>query len=150
MLHKFFLLLLDHAQSCTFIVAAVARFREEGGGMKVRVPVTLAAAMATVLTVGLTACTGTASESSSGNSPTVPLLKVGLPWSQPTLDETKNINASWVNSLSLETLVRFGPQGQVEPNLATSVTEASPVTLAHPDASWQFVPAEINSEIFEQ
>ncbi len=51
--------------------------------MKVRVPVTLAAVMATVLTVGLTACTGTASESSSGNSLTVPLLKVGLPWSQP-------------------------------------------------------------------
>src|SRR5262249_18790457 len=36
-----------------------------------------------------------------------------------------------VNNLALETLVKFGPQGQVEPNLATSWAQTSPVTYAY-------------------
>jgi peptide/nickel transport system substrate-binding protein len=170
------------------------------------VKVRFAAAVAALLAAaGLTACSGTASAPAS--SATIPLLRIGLPWSQTTLDGTKNINASWITGLGLETLVRFGPQGQVQPSLASSWAQTSPVTyvyhlrhdvrfwdgdpltaadaayslnydraagsqvafafssvkaitapdrytvlvtLRQPDASWQFVPAEINSEIFEK
>jgi len=176
--------------------------------MKVRM---LAAAMTAVLAAlaaaGLTACGGGTSASSSAASATIPLLRVGLPFTEPNLDETKNIGADWVTGLGLENLVKFGPRGELEPVLATSWAQTSPmtyvyhlrhgvtfwdgrpltaadvvysldydraagsdvafafasvktitatdpstvtVTLAHPDASWQYVPAEENSYIFEK
>jgi peptide/nickel transport system substrate-binding protein len=177
----------------------------ERANMKLRWAVTYVVAAAAVLASGCTS-TNAASPSGSTASGTIPLLRVGLPVSEPTLDETKDINANWVDSLGLENLVKFGPQGQVEPSLATSMTQASPVsyvyhvrhgvkfwdgqpltaadvayslnydrapgskvafsfasvktitattpdtvtvTLVHPDASWQFVPAQENAYIFE-
>jgi peptide/nickel transport system substrate-binding protein len=172
--------------------------------MKLRLAVTLTAAAAVAaLAVG---CTSAAPPPSSTTGATIPLLRIGLPVTEPTLDQTKNYNANYVDSLALDTLVKFGPQGQVEPDLASSVTQASPVsyvyhlrhgvrfwdghlltaadvayslnydraagsnvafaftsvksitatssdtvtiTLARPDASWQFVPAEQNAYVFE-
>jgi peptide/nickel transport system substrate-binding protein len=177
--------------------------------MKIRVTAAaLAAATAAVLASSLAACSGTASVPSSGaSSATIPLLRVGLPFSEFSLDETKDINANWIDGLGLETLVKFGPQGQVEPDLATSWVQTSTVTyvyhlrhgvtfwdghpltaadvayslnydraagsdvafafadvksitatgldtvtvtLTQPEASWQYVPAEENSYVFEQ
>src|SRR5882672_12305225 len=100
--------------------------------MKIRVTAALAAATAAGLAFTLTACSGTAaapaeaaggagaSSGASASSATIPLLRVGLDFDLSSLDETKNISANNVDGLSLETLVKFGPQGQVEPDLATS------------------------------
>jgi peptide/nickel transport system substrate-binding protein len=131
---------------------------------------------------------------------------VGLGSSFPSLNIAKTINASQVDVQSLETLLRFGPQGQLEPDLATSWAQTGPVTyvyhlrhgvrfwdgtlltaadvaysmnferaagsqvafafssvktitasgpstvvvtLAQPDASWQYTPAEYTSVVFE-
>jgi peptide/nickel transport system substrate-binding protein len=174
--------------------------------MKIRVPTRLAAAVAAVTAVALTSCSGTMPTPASGASATIPQLRVGLSLSVSSLNLAKDINANWVDKLSLETLMKFGPQGNVEPDLATSVTEPNPVTyvyhlregvrfsdgseltaadvayslnadratgssvafayssvktitassrytvtvtLTHPDASWPYTPAEVNSEIFE-
>ena len=177
--------------------------------MKIR---TLAAAMLAVLAAGLTACSGTASapgaaSASGAAGSAIPLLRVGLPFTEPSLDETRNIGADWITGLELETLLKFGPQGQLEPVLATSWARTSPVTyvyhlrhgvrfwdghpltatdvayslnydrsagsdvafgftgvksivatdpytvtvtLTQPQASWQYIPAEETSYIFEQ
>ena len=166
--------------------------------------VTLFAATAVLSSVGSVPIAGSASASSTDT--TIPLLREGLPESEPTLDLTKNIDASEIDQLSLDTLMKFGSEGQVEPNLASSVSQPNPVTyvynlrhgiqfwdgneltaadvafslnydrrpgslvafsftsvksiaatgtytvvvtLTHPDASWQYTPAEIGSEIFE-
>lgn len=96
--------------------------------MKVR---TLAAAMTALLAASLTACGGGTTPSNSAVSTTIPLLKVGLGSSFPNLDVAKTINANSVDVLTLDTLMKFGPQGQVEPNLATSVTQPDPATYVY-------------------
>ena len=78
--------------------------------MKVRLAVTLAAAIPAVLAGGITACGGGTSVSSSAASATIPLLRVGLPITESSLDETKNIGANWITGLGLETLLQFGPK----------------------------------------
>jgi peptide/nickel transport system substrate-binding protein len=174
--------------------------------MKIRMAATLAAAMTAVLAVVLAACGGGTHASAPVGSGAIPLLRVGLPDTNSTLDETKNIGNA-ITGLGLETLLKFGPQGQLEPVLATSWSRTSPttyvyrlrhavrfwdghpltaadvayslnydrapgsqvafaftnvknisatgpdtvtVTLTQPDASWQYVPAEDTSYIFEQ
>ena len=171
--------------------------------MKLRPAAAVAAAFA-LFAVG---CSSSAPTSDSTAAATIPVLRVGLPFTESTLDETRDINANWIDSLGLETLVKFGPQGQLQPALATSWTQTGPVTyvyhlrhgvsfwdgrpltaadaayslnydraagsdvafsfasvksvtatgpdtvtvtLTHPDASWQYVPAEENAYIFEQ
>jgi peptide/nickel transport system substrate-binding protein len=108
--------------------------------MRIHVMAALAAATAVVLAFSLSACSGTAAApsdaaggagASSGAGPTVPLLRVGLDFDLTSLDETKNISANNVDGLSLETLVQFGPRGQVEPDLATSWDQTSPVTYVY-------------------
>jgi peptide/nickel transport system substrate-binding protein len=177
--------------------------------MKLRVPRRLAAVLAVALAAGLTACSSTpsASTTAAGTDAAIPLLRIGLGSSIPTLDSTKAIGAEYIDQLSLEVLMKFGPKGNVEPNLATSVTRpnnvtyvyhlrhgvrfwdgseltsadvvyslnydrsagsqiaftytsvksitadgkyAVVVTLKHPDASWQYVPAEQTAPIFEK
>ena len=171
--------------------------------MKIRSAMLFVATSA-LLSVSFVPSAGPAS--ASGTSATIQLLREGLPESEPTLDITKNIDASELDQLSLDTLMKFGPEGQVEPNLASSVSQPNQVTyvyhlrqgvkfwggneltaadvayslnydrrpgslvafsftsvksieatgpytvavtLTHPDASWQYTPAEISSEIFE-
>jgi peptide/nickel transport system substrate-binding protein len=97
--------------------------------MKIRI---LAAAALAALAAGLTACAGTASApSTAAGTKTIPLLRVGIPYAETSLDETKNIGADWVDGLALETLLTFGPQGQLEPALATSWAQTSPVTYVY-------------------
>jgi len=116
--------------------------------MKIRVTGALAGATAAVVALTLAACSGTASPPSSGTaggaSATIPLLRVGLSFNLSTLDETKNIGANNIDGLGLETLVKFGPQGQVEPDLATSWAQTSPVTyvyhLRHGVKFWDGAP----------
>src|ERR1700730_14443932 len=103
--------------------------------MKIRVTAALAAATAVGLAFTLPACSGTAaapSGAAGGTSrATIPLLRAGLDFTLSSLDETKNIAADNVVGLSLETLVKFSPQGQVEPDLATSWSQTSPVTYVY-------------------
>jgi peptide/nickel transport system substrate-binding protein len=172
--------------------------------MKIRA---LAAATLALVTAAVTACSGTASAPGPAAGAAIPLLRVGLPFSFTSLDITKNTNTSIISNLGLESLLKFGPQGQLEPNLATSWSQTSPVTyvyhlrhgvkfwdghpftsadvvyslnydrapgswlafaftavktitatgpytvtvtLSQPDASWQYVPAEQSSYIFEK
>jgi peptide/nickel transport system substrate-binding protein len=172
-----------------------------------RIRVTAALAAAAVLAASLAACSGTPSGTATvASNATVPLLRVGLDFNVTDLDETKTIGAGNVTNMALETLEKFGPQGQLEPDLATSFSQTSPVTyvyhlrhgakfwdghpvtatdvayslnydrapgsqvafafagvksivatdqytvtvtLTQPEASWQYVPAELNSYIFE-
>jgi peptide/nickel transport system substrate-binding protein len=111
--------------------------------MKIRVTAALAAATAVGLAFALTACSATpaapsdaavgagASSGAGASGAPIPLLRVGLDFNLTSLDETKNISANNVDGLSLETLVQFGPQGQVEPDLATSWSQTSPVTYVY-------------------
>jgi len=174
--------------------------------MKIRVT---AAAAAAALAVSLAACSGTSAgtaNTAAASNATIPLLRVGLNLNVTDLDETKTIGAGNVTNMALETLEKFGPQGQLEPDLATSFSQTSPVTyvyhlrhdatfwdghpvtatdvayslnydrapgsqvafsfagvksivatdkytvtvtLTQPEASWQYVPAELTSYVFE-
>ncbi len=61
----------------------------------------------------------------------IPLLRVGLEFPEPNLDQTKNIYASSITSLSLDTLLKFGPEGQLQPDLATSWDQPNPLTYVY-------------------
>jgi peptide/nickel transport system substrate-binding protein len=103
--------------------------------MKIRVSAALAAATAVGLAFTLSACSGTTAAPSGAaggaSRATILLLRAGLDFTLSSLDETKNIAADNVVGLSLETLVKFSPQGQVEPDLATSWSQTSPVTYVY-------------------
>jgi peptide/nickel transport system substrate-binding protein len=74
---------------------------------------------------------GAAPAHASTSSAVIPLLRVGTTFPLNTLDTTKDDTAYVVDDLALETLVNVGPQAQVEPNLATSVTQPNPVTYVY-------------------
>jgi peptide/nickel transport system substrate-binding protein len=95
--------------------------------MKLRLAAVLAAAFA-LLAAG---CSSSAPTSDTTAAATIPLLRIGLASSFPNLDLAKTINANSVDVLTLDTLMKFGPQGQVEPNLATSVTRPNSVTYVY-------------------
>ena len=194
--------------------------------MRIRVRPAATAVAAVLAATGLAACASTApgpgnaaaggpgqSDAAAGgnaaaaSNATIPLLRVGLDLDVSNLDETKTIGAGNVTNMALETLEKFGPQGQLEPDLATSFSQTSPVTyvyhlrhdakfwdghpvtatdvayslnydrapgsqvafaftgvksivatdpytvtvtLTEPEASWQYVPAELNSYVFEK
>src|SRR3982074_3061042 len=91
------------------------------------------AAVALTLIVGAASgCSGTSpgatSARTSGASATIPLLRVGVNFSESTLDVTKNTGAYIIDNLALATLLNLGPQAHPEPNLATSVTQPDSVT----------------------
>jgi peptide/nickel transport system substrate-binding protein len=173
--------------------------------MKVRLVVTLAVAAAVTLAAGCTS--GPAGPSESRTSATIPLLRIGDGFSISSVNPTALTDNASITQLTLETLLTFGPGGRLEPSLATSWTQASPVTwvyhlrrgvrfwdghqltaadvvyslnyerapgsgdaifmptvktvtaagpytvvvtLTHPDASWQYVPATLGTPIFEK
>jgi peptide/nickel transport system substrate-binding protein len=175
----------------------------KGGGMKLRLAVTLAATTAALLAAG---CSSSPAGQSAPSSE-IPLLRVGTTQAGNSVDPTNPDSSNIVTQLGLETLLTFGPRGQLEPSLATSWAQTSPVTwvyhlrhgvrfwdghlltaadvayslnydrapasagayaftsvkgvtasgpytvvvtLTQPDASWQYVPAEFNAEIFEK
>jgi peptide/nickel transport system substrate-binding protein len=84
--------------------------------------------LAVALSVLGAGCSGAGPASGSGGSGAIPLLRIGTIYPAPNLDETKSFYASEVTQFGLETLLQFGSQGQLEPDLATSVTQPNPVT----------------------
>jgi peptide/nickel transport system substrate-binding protein len=103
--------------------------------MKFRSTTRLAAAAAILLLTVLSACTSGGSAGSGtgsgGSEATIPLLRVGFDLDLTSLDNTKVIDADQLDQMGLEQLLKFGPQGQVEPNLATSWSQTSPVTYVY-------------------
>ena len=88
-------------------------------------PAVVAAAALALLGAG---CSSTPAAPASVASATIPTLTIGTTFPEPNLDETKNNYAHLITSLGLEKLMQIGPQGQLEPDLAASMTQASPVT----------------------
>jgi peptide/nickel transport system substrate-binding protein len=177
--------------------------------MKLRSQTVLVALAAVVLAVGLSACSGATAGPGSGApsaDTTIPLLRVGINYTVTTLNPAENGYQFEIAPLIMETLLKLGPQGQLEPDLATSVSNPNPVTyvyhlrhgvrfwdgtgltaadvvyswnderaasstgasdftsvkkiaadgpytvvvtLAQPDASWQYTPTEEDADIFE-
>ncbi len=72
-----------------------------------------------------------ASSATNGSAGTIPLLRIGTTFSQSTLDLAKNYASSTIDNLGLESLLQIGPQGQLEPDLATSWAQTSPVTYVY-------------------
>jgi peptide/nickel transport system substrate-binding protein len=173
--------------------------------MKLRLALALAATSAALLAAACSS--GSAGPASPGSGSVIPLLRVGSTQVSTNVDLTKTGSNVDVTQLALETLLTFGPQGQLEPYLATSWAQAGPVTyvyhlrhgvrfwdghqltaadvayslnyeraptsdlsaifasvksitatgpytvvvtLSHPDASWQDVPATPFAPIFEK
>ncbi len=79
-------------------------------------PVTLLVTTASLLGVSV-APTLKAAPAAAATTP-IPLLRVGVDFPESTLDQTKNSYANFVTSLALEDLSQFGPNGQLEPDLA--------------------------------
>jgi peptide/nickel transport system substrate-binding protein len=106
--------------------------------MKTRFRAAATAAAVTALLAVLGGCSSGGPAPSAPGSPgtsasaaTIPQLTVGTNFSMSTLDPTKASYAGYVNQLSLETLLKFGPNTKLEPNLATSWQQTSPVTYAY-------------------
>jgi peptide/nickel transport system substrate-binding protein len=91
------------------------------------------AAVSAVLVAGLTACSGAASGAgpTAGTSSTIPLIRVSDLNHVTSQDEAKYLGAADAGVLALETMLKFGPQGQLEPDLATSWAQTSPVTYVY-------------------
>jgi peptide/nickel transport system substrate-binding protein len=87
-----------------------------------RVLVTVALAGAAVIALGLVS----RSAASPARSTVIPLVRVGLPYSVPNLDQAHTNLAADVTSLSLETLLQINKSGKLEPWLATSWSQPGP------------------------
>jgi peptide/nickel transport system substrate-binding protein len=91
-------------------------------------------AAAAVLALGVAACSGTATgpsgAASGASAATIPLLRVG---DDAALNSALDVGQDEGNSVygALETLTKFGPAGQVEPELATSVSHPNAVTYVY-------------------
>src|SRR5690242_11003798 len=99
--------------------------------MKFRVMAWLATAMAAVLAVSLAACAGTGAPAPAGaaSGATIPLLRVGTTGPTSTLDPlTTQGCATDYCGLFMERLMKFAPDGKLEPQLAASMSEPNPVT----------------------
>ena len=97
--------------------------------MKARCGVILLAATAALLGTG---CSSTASAPGAPASATIPLLTVGTLSGNSTLNPlTTQGCATDFCGLFMERLLRFSPQNSLEPELATSVTQPSPVTYVY-------------------
>src|ERR1700730_405452 len=99
--------------------------------MRLRFPAALAAAALALLAAGCSATTAApqAAGAASASAGQIPLLRIGDDASLSTLDT----GADEGNAVygTLETLTRFGPGGQVEPDLASSVSHPDAVTYVY-------------------
>jgi peptide/nickel transport system substrate-binding protein len=106
--------------------------------MQSRRAATIAAASSALLVVGLAACSSsspsTASSASAasaaGTDAVIPQLTVGDDDAIPTLNPDKTADTVGAYG-ALESLVKFGPTGQIEPSLAASVTQPNPATYVY-------------------
>jgi peptide/nickel transport system substrate-binding protein len=62
----------------------------------------------------------------------IPLLRIGTNFPVPTLNPMTDGDNAWpIDELGLETLLKLGPDNQLEPDLATSVSQPNPVTYVY-------------------
>jgi peptide/nickel transport system substrate-binding protein len=111
---------------CFLILRSLARLVV---GMKLRMVLALAATAAALLAAGCGS--GPVGPSNPGASSTIPLLRIGEAFAVPNLDVAKPVDPYAITQLGLETLLKFSPQGQLEPNLAASWAQTSPVTWVY-------------------
>jgi peptide/nickel transport system substrate-binding protein len=95
--------------------------------MRFRLAAVAALAAAALLGAG---CSSTPAAQTS-SSAVIPSFTVGTLYSEPTLDPAKNFGSYIINNLSLDTLLTLGPDAQLRPYLATSVTEPNPETYVY-------------------
>src|SRR5262245_2418696 len=96
---------------------------ERGGGMKRRLVVRLAVAVVAVVAVG-SAARSTPAPGSSGA--TIPLLRYGTVSFFASLDPARSTGGNSPLLFGTETLMTYGPDGRVVPNLATSEKQLNP------------------------
>src|ERR1700757_2920117 len=86
--------------------------------------------LAVATAAAVTGCSTSAScPAASG---TIPLLRVGTNFPVATINPINNgFNAWSIDQLSLETLVKLGPDNTLQPQLATSVSHPNPVTYVY-------------------
>ncbi len=94
--------------------------------MKFR-PVVCLVVTASVLTVGFVPLSAAASASGQA----IPLLTIGGVGGVTTLDMTKTDANGDIDDLTLDSLLKLGPNGQIEPYLATSWAQPNPVTYVY-------------------
>jgi peptide/nickel transport system substrate-binding protein len=104
--------------------------------MRVRLPVRRAAAIGAALAAAVLLAAGCGSGgapsgSTSASGAVIPSFTVGTTETESTLDEAKNFGSYQIDDLALDTLLTLGPQAQLQPNLATSVTQPNPVTYVY-------------------
>ena len=98
--------------------------------MRIRLTLAAVIAAATVLSAGCSS-SGSSTSSAPGSGAVIPLLRVGVTNLGSSLDPTKDIGTSYIDDLALDTLMKYGPDQQPEPNLASSVTHPNPVTYVY-------------------
>jgi peptide/nickel transport system substrate-binding protein len=101
--------------------------------MRVRMPVRRATALGAALAAAVLLAAGCASAAPSAPSASavIPSLTVGTTQPATTLDLTKDLGSYVIDDIALDTLLSLGPQAQLKPNLATSVTQPNPVTYVY-------------------
>jgi peptide/nickel transport system substrate-binding protein len=107
------------------------RFRQisgptQGANVKFR-PVACLVVTASMLTVGFVPLSAAASASGQA----IPLLTIGGVGGVTTLDMTKTDANGDIDDLTLDSLLKLGPNGQIEPYLATSSAQPNPVTYVY-------------------
>ncbi len=88
-------------------------------------------ATVTVATAAIVPATSSSFALAANSTATIPLLRVGTTFPEPNLDLAKNYAASMIDNVTLEALLKIGPQGQLEPELATSWSQTNPLTYVY-------------------
>jgi peptide/nickel transport system substrate-binding protein len=84
-----------------------------------------------VLVLGAAATLAAAASSRTNRPHAIPLLRVGLAYTFPTLDASRNVDNFEVLGLELEPIVRISPAGKLEPWLAQSVNQPNATTYVY-------------------
>ncbi len=96
--------------------------------MKLRMPAAVIAASTVIAASAGSSAYGAPARSAAT---TISSLTIGSTFPVPTLDMAKNGYARNITQLALDTLTKFGPEGQLEPDLATSITEPNAETYVY-------------------
>lgn len=115
----------------------IARNPVRSSPVKPHLVTRLLAVAAALAVAGLAACSSATPAAGpadvAGNAPgaaaVIPLLRVGDDGTVPALDAAQDAGDNIYGAL--EDLLKFGPRGQVEPSLATSVSQTSPVSYTY-------------------
>jgi peptide/nickel transport system substrate-binding protein len=98
--------------------------------MKPRLAMTLLAAIAAALLVGVASRSSAASVTGS-RATTIPLLRVGIATGITSLDTYKANSGRTISDLGLETLMNYSPDGSLHPWLAQSVSTPNATTYIY-------------------